>query len=495
MRTSAEWKALSESVTLRGQAFIAGEFRDAVSGETFPSINPAAETKLADIASCDTADVDLAVTAARKAFDSGVWSDLAPGDRKRILLRFADLVEKHGDELAVLDSLDMGKPISEMISVDVPDSIDCLRWTAESIDKLYGEIAPTGNDTLGLISHEPAGVVAAITPWNYPLMMASWKIAPALAAGNSVILKPSEKSALSVLRLAELAKEAGIPDGVFNVLPGFGHTAGKALALHNDVNVLAFTGSSRVGGLLMEYAGQSNLKRVWIEAGGKSPMLVFEDCEDIEKAASTAAAAIFSNQGEVCIACSRLYVQSSIRERFTEALIEAAKVYRPRNPLDPETRMGALVDKTQLETVAGYIQSAIDEGARVLTGGVPVSTPGKGYFVEPTIIGDAQNHMRFVQEEIFGPVLAVGEFSDEAEAIRLANDNRYGLGASVWTANLSRAHRVSRKIQSGMVWVNGWGGGDSTMPFGGMKASGYGRDKSLHSLEKYTDLKTVWISL
>lgn len=495
MKTSAQWKALSESVTLHGQAFIAGQFQGAVSGETFPAINPATEEKLTDVASCDVADVDLAVSAARKAFVSGVWSDLAPGDRKRVLLRLADLVERHGDELAVLDSLDMGKPISEMVGIDVPDSIDCLRWTAESIDKLYGEIAPTGNDTLGLISHEPAGVVAAITPWNYPLMMATWKIAPALAAGNSVILKPSEKSALSVLRLAELAKEAGIPDGVFNVLPGFGHTAGKALALHNDVNVLAFTGSSRVGGLLMEYAGQSNLKRVWIEAGGKSPMLVFEDCEDIEKAASTAAAAIFSNQGEVCIACSRLYVQSSIRERFTEALLEAAKVYRPRDPLDPETRMGALVDKTQLETVARYIQLAIDEGGQVLTGGVPEAVPGQGYFVGPTIIGDAHNGMRFVQEEIFGPVLAMGEFSDEAEAIHLANDNRYGLGASLWTGNLSRAHRVSRKIQSGMVWVNGWGGGDSTMPFGGVKASGYGRDKSLHALEKYTDLKTVWISL
>ncbi|TBW55988.1 aldehyde dehydrogenase [Marinobacter halodurans] len=495
MKTSAEWKALSESVALQGQAFIKGQFQDAVSGETFPAINPATAAKLADIASCDAADVDLAVEAAREAFASGVWSDLSPGDRKRALLRLADLVERHADELAVLDSLDMGKPIAEMVSIDVPDSIDCLRWTAESIDKLYGEIAPTGHDTLGLIRHEPVGVVAAITPWNYPLMMATWKIAPALAAGNSVVLKPSEKSALSALRLAGLAKEAGIPDGVFNVLPGFGHTAGKALALHNEVSVLAFTGSSRVGGLLMEYAGQSNLKRVWIEAGGKSPMLVFEDCEDIEKAASTAAAAIFSNQGEVCIACSRLYVQSSIRERFTGALLEAAKTYQPQDPLDPETRMGALVDKTQLETVARYIQSAIDEGGRVLAGGVPEAVAGQGYFVEPTIIGDARNSMRFVQEEIFGPVLAVGEFSDEAEAIRLANDNRYGLGASVWTGNLSRAHRVSRKIQSGMIWVNGWGGGDSTMPFGGMKASGYGRDKSLHSLEKYTDIKTVWINL
>ncbi|WP_111496270.1 aldehyde dehydrogenase [Marinobacter bohaiensis] len=495
MKTSADWKALSETVALRGQAFINGQFVDAVSGETFPAVNPATERTLIDVASCDAADVDRAVDAARRAHESGVWSGMAPGDRKRALLRLADLMEQHSDELAVLDSLDMGKPITEMLSIDVPDSIDCMRWTAESIDKLYGEIAPTGKETLGLISHEPAGVVAAITPWNYPLMMATWKIAPALAAGNSVILKPSEKSALSVLRLAQLTKEAGIPDGVFNVLPGFGHTAGKALALHNDVNVLAFTGSSRVGGFLMEYAGQSNLKRVWIEAGGKSPMLVFEDCEDIEQAAGTAAAAIFSNQGEVCIACSRLYVQSSIKARFTEALLKAAAAYVPGNPQDPATRMGALVDKPQMETVSGYIQSAIDEGGEVLCGGVPEHVPGEGYFVAPTIVDGARNDMRFVREEIFGPVLALGEFEDEAEAVRLANDNRYGLGASVWTGNLSRAHRVSGQIRSGMVWVNGWGGGDSTMPFGGMKASGYGRDKSLHSLEKYTDIKTVWISL
>lgn len=495
MKTKAEWQALSKSVTFRNQVYIGGRFQPAVSGETFASVNPATEHTLTHVASCDQADVDLAVASARSAFESGVWSKQPPKVRKGVLLRLADLMALHQDELAVTDTLDMGKSISEMVNIDLPDSIDCMRWTAEAIDKIFGEIAPTGGDTLGLISHEPVGVVAAITPWNYPLMMAVWKLAPALAAGNSVILKPSEKAPLSALRLAELATEAGLPHGVLNVLPGFGHTAGKALALHHGVDVLAFTGSSRVGGLLMEYAGQSNLKRVWLEAGGKSPMVVFDDCGDINKAAEAAAAAIFSNQGEVCIACSRLYLHRSIKDRFLSALLEAASGYQGGDPLDPDTRMGALVDKAQLETVAGYIRSAIDDGARVLTGCVPDYVPGHGFYVTPTIIDGARNSMRFVQEEIFGPVLAVGTFDSEAEAIELANDSRYGLGASVWTDNLSRAHRVSKQIKSGMVWVNGWGGGDSTMPFGGMKASGNGRDKSLHSIEKYTDLKTVWISL
>lgn len=495
MKTKAEWHAFSKTIVFRNQAYIDGRFQPAYSGETFPSVNPTTEQLLANVASCDKVDVDLAVAAAKKSFRSGSWSQQSPSERKKVLLRLACLLEQHKDEFALIDSLDMGTTISEMLSVDLPGAIDSFRWTAESIDKVYGEIAPTEANTLGLITHQPAGVVAAITPWNYPLMMASWKLAPALAAGNSVVLKPSEKSPFSALRLAELATEAGIPDGVLNVLPGYGHTAGKALALHHDVNVLAFTGSSRVGGMLMEYAGQSNLKRVWLETGGKSPMVVFEDCADIKKAAGTAAAAIFSNQGEVCIACSRLYIQSSIKEEFVQALLEAAKSYTVGDPLDPDTRMGPLVDKTQLNTVAGYIQAAIDDGATVLTGGLPQYVENQGFYIKPTIIDGARNGMRFVQEEIFGPVLAICEFSNEEEVIRLANDNIYGLGASVWTDNLSRAHRVSRQLESGMVWVNGWGGGDSTMPFGGVKASGNGRDKSLHSIEKYTDLKTVWISL
>lgn len=495
MEQLKDWQQLSQRARLHGDCYIDGRFRPAESGERFPSINPATEQCLVEVASGDRADIDRAVHSALAAYQAGSWSEAAPAQRKQVMLRLADLVEQHGNELALLDSLDMGKSIHEMVNVDLAEAIDCIRWTAECIDKVYGEIAPTGKETLGLISHEPVGVVGAITPWNFPLLMAVWKLAPALTAGNSLVLKPSEKSSLSILRLAELATEAGLPDGVFNVVTGYGHTAGKALAMHHDVSVLAFTGSTRVGGMLMEYAGQSNMKRVWIEAGGKSPMVVFDDCQDIKSAAETAAAAIFSNQGEVCIACSRLYLQNGIKARFLDALVEATAAYRVGDPLDPDTRMGPLVDKAQLDTVSRYIQSAIDEGGRVLCGGLPEYVEGKGFYARPTIIVDAHNQMTFVREEIFGPVLAVSGFEQEDEAIRLANDTPYGLAASIWTDNLSRAHRVSRKIKSGMVWVNGWGEGDCTMPFGGVKASGNGRDKSLHSLEKYTDLKSVWISL
>ena len=495
MKSYAEWQAMAASQTFHDKAFINGRFVPAASGATFDCINPATEQCLTQVAACDEADVDAAVAAARAAFDAGVWSELAPAARKRILLRLADLIEAHQDEFALLDTLDMGKSISEMIAIDVPDSIDCFRWTAECIDKVYGEIAPTSPGSLALISREPIGVVGAITPWNYPLMMISWKIAPALAAGNCVVLKPSEKAPLSALRLAELASEAGVPDGVFNVLPGFGDTAGKAIALHKDVDVLAFTGSTRTAGLLMQYAGQSNMKQVWIEAGGKSPNVIFADCDDLKRAADISARAIFTNQGQVCIACSRIYVEESIREAFTEELLKAAAQFKPGDPLDPATTLGPMVDASQLATVERYVQYALDEGGRVLTGGKPEYEQGRGYYVEPTIIDDAHNGMTFVREEIFGPVLAVCTFKDEDEAIRLANDSKYGLGAAIWTSNLSRAHRVSRKIKSGMVWVNTWGDGDTTVPFGGVKASGNSRDKSTHSLEKYANTKYVWIQL
>lgn len=495
MNTLNDWQSLSQRIQFHHQAYIDGQFQDAIDGETFPCVNPATEEVIVNVASCDKADVDLAVGSARAAYESGVWSRMHPRERKNILLTLAKLIEEHKNEFALLDTLDMGKSITEMVNIDVPDSVDCFQWTAECIDKLYGEIAPTGDDTLALISHEPIGVVACVTPWNYPLMMASWKIAPALAAGNSVILKPSEKSPLSVLRLAELATLAGVPDGVFNVLTGFGHTAGKALALHMDVDVIAFTGSSRVAGMLMEYAGQSNMKQVWLEAGGKSPNIVFEDCADIEKAAKTSAASIFSNQGEVCIACSRVYVHKSIKNKFMAAIIAEANKYKGNNPLDPQTNMGPLVDYAQLSTVEKFIKSALEEGGRVVLGGVPDYHEGEGFFAKPTIIDEADNSMHFVQEEIFGPVLAVCEFETEEQAIALANDSKYGLGAAIWTANLSRAHRVSREIKSGMVWINTWGEGDSTVPFGGVKASGNGRDKSLHALEKYTEIKQVMIRL
>ncbi|UTW12587.1 aldehyde dehydrogenase [Marinobacterium rhizophilum] len=490
-----DWKAQAAGLSLCDQAWIDGRFVPALGGETFATVNPATEQVLAEVAACDSADVDVAVRSARAVFARGDWSGRSPAQRKQVLLKLADLIELHQDELALLDTLDMGKSIRESTGMDLPSSIDCWRWTAEAVDKVYGEIAPTGNDALALMSREPIGVIGAIVPWNYPLMMASWKLAPALAAGNSVVLKPSEKSPLSVLRLAQLAREAGLPDGVLNVLPGYGHTAGKALALHMDVDVLVFTGSTRVAGMLMEYAGQSNLKRVWLEAGGKSPNIVFDDCEDIAQAAANAAAAIYSNQGEVCIAASRLYVQKGIRDEFLAALREAARAYQPGDPLDPATTMGPLVDAAQLENVNRYIASGLEEGGSLLFGGVREHRAGEGFYAQPTLIGDAHNGMTFVREEIFGPVLALCGFDTEEEAVQLANDSVYGLGACVWTSNLKRAHRVSRKIQSGMVWVNGWGDGDQTVAFGGVKGSGNGRDKSLHALSKYTELKTIWFRL
>jgi acyl-CoA reductase-like NAD-dependent aldehyde dehydrogenase len=494
MKSHQQWVAHSQSLALTGQAYINGQYQDAQSGQVFATVNPTTEQTLCQVAECDEADIDLAVKAARTVFKAGAWSKMAPGDRKRVMLKWADLLEQHQEEFALLDTLEMGKPISEMMSIDLPDAIDCIRWTAESIDKVYGEIAPTSHDKLAMISHSPVGVVGAITPWNYPLLMACWKIMPAIAMGNSVVLKPSEKAVLSVLRLAKLATEAGLPDGVFNVVPGFGHVAGKALALHMDVDVLAFTGSTKVAGMLMTYAGQSNMKRVWLEAGGKSPNIVFDDA-NIEKAAATSAYAIFSNQGEVCIACSRLYLQKGIKDQFLSALVKAAANFKAGDPLDPATTMGPMVDKSQLETVQHYVAQAIEEGGEILHGGYPEYQEGKGFYAKPTIINGAHHGMTAVKEEIFGPVLAVMEFETEEEAIEMANDSRYGLAAAIWTDNLSRAHRVSQAVESGMVWINTWGEGDSTVPFGGVKQSGNGRDKSLHALEKYTDVKNVFIRL
>ncbi len=495
MKTKQDWYALKDTLSLSGQAFINGERTSAQSGKTFPVVNPASETVLVEAAECDQADVDLAVAAAKRAFEEGSWSQAAPSHRKTVLLRLTALIAEHRDEFALIDSLDMGKPIAEMVGIDMSESLACWQWTAESIDKIYGEISPTHGDTLGLITHEPVGVVGAITPWNYPFMMMTWKIAPALAAGNSVVLKPSERAPLSAIRLAELALEAGLPKGVFNVVPGYGHTAGKALALHDDVRVLTFTGSTRVAGQLMQYAGQSNLKRVLTEAGGKSPMLVFDDCADLDAAAQRAAFSIFMNQGEMCIACSRLYVHDSIKEAFLEKLIALAKGYQPGDPLDPDTKMGAAVDRAHFEAVNASVAGAEQEGLHCIYGGTTQHKAGEGYYFSATIFDDVPAEASVMRKEIFGPVLAVCGFKDEAEVIALANDTPYGLGASVWTSDLNRAHRLARKLESGMVWVNGWGGGDPTLPFGGIKASGNGRDRSLHSVLEYTNMKSIWMSL
>lgn len=494
-----QWQSLADKLISEGginsSAFIDGEYLPSVSGETFECVSPIDGRVLCHVASCSPEDADIAVKSARQAFDEGSWSALPPVKRKLIMIRFAELLEQNQDELSLLETLDMGKPIRYSGCVDVAGAARAIRWSGEAIDKIYDEIAPTAHNEIGMITREPVGVVAAIVPWNFPILMACWKLGPALATGNSVVLKPSEKSPLTAIRMAQIAIEAGIPKGVLNVLPGFGHTVGKALALHMDVDTLVFTGSTKIAKQLMIYAGESNMKRVWLEAGGKSPNIVFNDAPNLQKAAEAAASAIAFNQGEVCTAGSRLLVEAGVKDELLGLIAKELLAWQPGHPLDPETTCGAVVDKQQLDNVLSYIRSGVEEGAELIQGGGQVMAESGGVYVEPTIFSEVNNQMTIAKEEIFGPVLSVITFDGMEQAIEIGNDSIYGLAAGVWTSDISKAHKTAKALRSGMVWINHYDGGDMTAPFGGYKQSGNGRDKSLHAFDKYTEIKATWIAL
>jgi 4-guanidinobutyraldehyde dehydrogenase/NAD-dependent aldehyde dehydrogenase len=491
-KTTQDWRALAASLTIEGRAFVNGRYEDAMSGETRPTMSPADGQKLADVANCGIEDADRAVEVARAAFESGVWSKMAPADRKMVLVRWAELIEANAEEIALLECMDVGKPIADTTGVDVPAAARTIRWSGEAIDKVYDQISPAPADCLALVQRLPLGVVAAIVPWNFPLSTTAWKLAPSLATGNSVILKPASNTPLSALRIAGLASEAGLPDGVLHVLPGPGGSLGKHLSLHNDIDGLTFTGSTEIGKQLMQYSGQSNLKRTFLELGGKSPNIVFADA-NLEKAAMFAAIAVFYNGGQTCTAGTRLIVENSVKDKFVEMVVENSKGWMPGDPMDPATSMGPMIDTSQLKTVADYVDIGRGEGAELVFGGNQVMADTGGCYHEPTIFDGVNNDMRVGREEIFGPVMTVMGFDDAEEAVSIANDSIYGLAGAVWSNNINTAHKVAAAVRVGTMGINNYFGGDVTVPFGGFKQSGNGRDKSMHAFDDYTELKTTWI--
>lgn len=493
--TRDEYVAIANDVNYPGNAFINGHCVPSASGETFDTINPATGCVLNRIAACDVADVEQAAAKSRAVFESGVWSRRHPSERKKTLIRLCKLIQRNRHELALLESLDSGKPIHDCATIDVPETINTLSWHAEAIDKLYGQVAPTGDDALALIVREPLGVVACILPWNFPLMMLAWKIGPALAAGNSVIVKPAEQTSMTALRLAELALEAGLPAGVLNVVTGFGETAGKAIGLHPDIDMVSFTGSTETGRHFLRYSADSNLKRVVLECGGKNPCIVLDDTEKLDVAAEHIVQAVFWNMGENCSSNSRLIVHRAVKDELLEKIIERTRDWRTGDPLEPSNTLGAIVDQAQYDKILEYIESGKEDGAKIVIGGGAIDN-GDGLYVEPTVFDEVTPDMRIATEEIFGPVLAIITVENAEQALRVANDTSYGLTASVFTANVKRAHNMARAIQAGTVTVNCFGEGDISTPFGGFKQSGFGgRDNSIHAHDQYTELKTIWLDL
>lgn len=492
----AYYAAKASSLTFETDHFIDGAFVPSRDGRRFETINPATGEPITSVARGSATDVDRAVTVARKTFRSGVWSKAAPRDRLAVLERFAALIESHGETFALLDSLDMGKPVSDMLNIDVPTSVTTIKFFAETADKLEGTVTATASSALHYILRQPLGVVGLIVPWNYPLMMAAWKLGPALVTGNSVVLKPAEQSPLSAGLLARLFMEAGGPAGVLNVVHGFGEEVGQALGLHMDVDKIGFTGSTEVGKLLMTYAGQSNMKRVTTECGGKTPQVVMGDVEDLDLAVTYAVNGIFGNQGEVCNAGSRILVDAAIHDDFVDLFRAKAKeAFRPGDPLDPSTTMGPLVTAEHQKRVLGYIDIGCKEGAALAFGGRVPEGLEAGAFVEPTLFTGVSNDMRIAREEIFGPVGTILKVAGEEEAIAVANDSVFGLAASIWTRDISRGHRFARDIEAGVVWINCFDHGDMTSIWGGFKQSGNGRDKCLEALTQYTQTKSVWLEM
>lgn len=490
-----DYTARAADLVLPANAYINGKFTSAKSGKTFDTINPATGKVLTPVAACGADDVDFAVTKARKAFENGTWARLHPAERKAAMIQWIKLIKRHRYELATMESLDSGKPIRDCASIDLPETCDCLAWYAEAADKLYGQTSPTEDDAMGLIVREPAGVVACVLPWNFPLMMLAWKAGPALAAGNSVILKPAEQTSLTALRVAELATEAGIPPGVFNVVSGLGEEAGAAIGQHPDIDVVSFTGSTDVGRMFLKYAADSNLKRVVLECGGKNPAVVLSDAKELDSVAAYVVEAMFWNMGENCSSNSRLIVHKSLKDDLLKRVLEKVKDWRTGNPLDPANALGAIVSQEQFDRIMGYINGAKQEGAELILGGEPLAI-GDGLFIPPTIFDGVKPEMTIAKEEVFGPVLSVMTVGSDEEAISLANSTCYGLQASLFTSNIKKVLRAGRDLRAGTVSVNCYSEGDITTPFGGYKLSGFGeRDNSLQAFEQYTETKTIWIDL
>lgn len=495
-KTFAYYQQQATQLAFETRALIGGRFVNALSGEEFDTVNPATGRRLASIARCGAIDVDAAVSAARAAFERGDWSRAAPKHRKKVLLRFADLVEANLQTLALMESLDSGKPIRDALSADLPDMIESLRWHAEAADKLYDQVAPTAPDIVAMIVREPIGVVGAVLPWNFPIYLAGWKIGPALASGNSIVIKPAEQTTLTALVLGRLALEAGVPEGVLNIVPGDGETVGQAIGRQRDIDCVSFTGSGEVGRLFLKYSAESNMKRVVLECGGKSPALVLADAHDLAGVAQQVALGALFCQGENCSAGSRLIVHRSRKEELLEEVKRAFDQWCVGDPLDPVTRIGAIIEPQHMRRVLGYIAGGKEQGAQLVYGGSQVRQDSGGSFVEPTIFDEVQPSMTIAREEIFGPVLSVMTFDDLAEGVAIANDTSYGLASSVYTSSLDAAHGVARQIRAGTVSVNCFSEGDTGVPFGGYKESGFGgREKSLLAHDQYTETKTIWMQL